>query len=148
MKQMMKNEKGITLIELLAVLAIGSVILSLIIGVTVNGQKTYSQQANSAEQLTEVRYVVKVITKELRKAERLKVEEDQLTIFHDTPLVFRLQDGRVWQNGSVLAEHIGALRFELDGRTISIVIETEQARGRGQEAKVEIYLRDGVEIEQ
>lgn len=148
MKQMMKNEKGITLIELLAVLAIGSVILSLIIGVTVNGQKTYSQQANSADQLTEIRYAVKVITKEVRKAERLKVERDRLTIFHDTPVVFHLQDGRVWQNSLVLAERIGTLRFELDGRTISIVIETEQAIARGQEAKVEIYLRDGVEIEQ
>lgn len=145
---MMKNEKGITLIELLAVLAIGSVILSLIIGVTVNGQKTYSQQANSADQLTEIRYAVKVITKEVRKAERLKVERDRLTIFHDTPVVFHLQDGRVWQNSLVLAERIGTLRFELDGRTISIVIETEQAIARGQEAKVEIYLRDGVEIEQ
>lgn len=148
MKQRMRNEKGITLIELLAVLAISSVILSLIIGVTVNGQKTYSQQANSAEQLAEIRYAVKVITKEVRKAERLKVETNQLTIFHETPLVFRLEDGQVLQNGSLLASGIDELIFAVDGSTLSISIATEETRGKQQDTLVEIFLRDGVEIEQ
>lgn len=147
MKKWILNERGISLVELLAVLVIGSIILSLVISITVNGQKTYSQQTHSAEQLAELRYAVKVITKEVRRAEKVNIAEDQLVIQSDGRIVFELQNGQLWQDGSVLAERISKLKFEMEGRVLAISMETDGTSGKKQEASVEIYLREGVEIE-
>lgn len=147
MSRFIRNEKGVTLIELLAVLIISSLIMSLIIGAVINSQRTYISQTNAAEQLAEIRYAVKVITKEVRKAERIKVEENKLTIDHDTRLVIKQQNGEVRQNSSVLATRIDALKFAVDGRLLSISIATEETNGKKQETKAEIYLRDGVSVE-
>lgn len=147
MKKWMLNDRGISLVELLAVLAIGSIILSLIIGIMVNGQKTYSQQTHSAEQLTELRYAIKVITKEVRSAEKMTIAENRLVVQSGGRIVFKLRNGQLWQDGSVLAERISGLNFEMEDRVLAISMETDGTTGKKQEVNVQIYLREGVEIE-
>lgn len=147
MKKWMLNDRGISLVELLAVLAIGSIILSLVIGIMVNGQKTYSQQTHSAEQLTELRYAIKVITKEVRSAEKMTIVEDRLVVQSSGRIVFELRNGQLWQDGSVLAERISELKFEVEDRILAISMETDGTIGKKQEVNVQIYLREGVEIE-
>ena len=147
MKKWMLNDRGISLVELLAVLAIGSIILSLIIGIMVNGQKTYSQQTHSAEQLTELRYAIKVITKEVRSAEKMTISENRLVVQSGGRIVFKLRNGQLWQDGSVLAERISGLNFEMEDRVLAISMETDGTTGKKQEVNVQIYLREGVEIE-
>lgn len=147
MKKWMLNDRGISLVELLAVLAIGSIILSLVIGIMVNGQKTYSQQTHSAEQLTELRYAIKVITKEVRSAEKMTIAENRLVVQSGGRIVFKLRNGQLWQDGSVLAERISGLNFEMEDRVLAISMETDGTTGKKQEVNVQIYLREGVEIE-
>lgn len=147
MKKWMLNDRGISLVELLAVLAIGSIILSLVIGIMVNGQKTYSHQTHSAEQLTELRYAIKVITKEVRSAEKMTIAENRLVVQSGGLIVFELRNGQLWQDGSVLAERISGLNFEMEDRVLAISMETDGTTGKKQEANVQIYLREGVEIE-
>lgn len=147
MKKWMLNDRGISLVELLAVLAIGSIILSLVIGIMVNGQKTYSQQTHSTEQLTELRYAVKVITKEVRSAEKITIAENRLVVQSGRRLVFEMRNGQLWQEGSVLAQRISKLKFGMEGRVLSISMETDGTTGKKQEVNVQIYLREGVEIE-
>ena len=147
MKKWMLNDRGISLVELLAVLAIGSIILSLIIGIIVNGQKTYSQQTHSAEQLTELRYAIKVITKEVRSAEKMTISENRLVVQSGGRIVFELRNDQLWQDGSVLAERISGLNFEMEDRVLAISMETDGTTGKKQEVNVQIYLREGVEIE-
>lgn len=147
MKKWMLNDRGISLVELLAVLAIGSIILSLIIGIMVNGQKTYSQQTHSAEQLTELRYAIKVITKEVRSAEKITISENRLVVQSGGRIVFELRNDQLWQDVSVLAERISGLNFEMEDRVLAISMETDGTTGKKQEVNVQIYLREGVEIE-
>ncbi len=147
MKKWMLNDRGISLVELLAVLAIGSIILSLIIGIMVNGQKTYSQQTHSAEQLTELRYAIKVITKEVRSAEKMTISENRLVVQSGGRIVFELRNDQLWQDVSVLAERISGLNFEMEDRVLAISMETDGTTGKKQEVNVQIYLREGVEIE-
>lgn len=147
MKKWMLNDRGISLVELLAVLAIGSIILSLVIGIMVNGQKTYSQQTHSAEQLTELRYAIKVITKEVRSAEKMTISENRLVVQSGGRIVFELRNDQLWQDVSVLAERISGLNFEMEDRVLAISMETDGTTGKKQEVNVQIYLREGVEIE-
>lgn len=69
MNKVLKNEKGLSLIELLAVLVIGSIILLLISNVHLFGQKQYKSQSEKSRHLYDVTYAAKVITKEIRKAD-------------------------------------------------------------------------------
>jgi|GEM_PF-5651702 len=147
MKKGVLNDRGISLVELLAVLAIGSIILSLVIGVMVNGQKTYSQQTHSAEQLTELRYAIKVITKEVRSAEKMNIIEDGLVVQSGGRVVFELRNGQLWQDDSVLAKRISELKLEVKDRVLAISMETDGTTGKKQEVNVQIYVREGVEIE-
>ena len=147
MKKGVLNDRGISLVELLAVLAIGSIILSLVIGVMVNGQKTYSQQTHSAEQLTELRYAIKVITKEVRSAEKMNITEDGLVVQSGGRVVFELRNGQLWQDDSVLAKRISELQLEVKDRVLAISMETDGTTGKKQEVNVQIYVREGVEIE-
>ena len=69
MKKYIKNEKGLTLVEILAVIIIGSIIMLLISNVHLFGQKQYKSQSEKSRHLYDVTYAAKVITKEIRKAD-------------------------------------------------------------------------------
>lgn len=70
----MKNQQGITLVELLAVLAIAGIITTLIISVLANGSNA-SQRTTSKQQLQqEANYIVEVIRSEYLKLENPLIE--------------------------------------------------------------------------
>lgn len=74
-KKLLKNERGLTLIELLAVFVIGAIILLLVSNVMIGIQKQYKQQSADAESLFDVSYAVKVITKDFRMSEKVILQE-------------------------------------------------------------------------
>jgi type II secretory pathway pseudopilin PulG len=70
----MKNEKGITLVELLAVLAIAGIIITLIISVLGSGSSA-SQRTTSKQQLQqEANYIVEVIRSDYLKIDNSVIE--------------------------------------------------------------------------
>src|SRR5699024_2493140 len=72
--KLLRNEKGITLAELLAVLAIGSLIMFLVIGLHVFIQKQYKSQSADVQNLTDITIAIKKITKDIRTAEVGEIE--------------------------------------------------------------------------
>lgn len=84
MKNSMNNEKGLTLVEVLAVIVIGTLLLILISNTHLFGQKQYKIQSEKAAGLYDVTYALKVITKEIRKSEnRTVVSEGSITLDGD-----------------------------------------------------------------
>ena len=69
MKKYSEYEKGLTLVEVLAVIIIGSIIMLLILNVHLFSQKQYKSQSEKSRHLYDVTYAAKVITKEIRKAD-------------------------------------------------------------------------------
>lgn len=70
----MRNQKGITLVELLAVLAIAGIITTLIISILASGSNA-SQRTTSKQQLQqEANYIVEVIRSEYLKKENPLIE--------------------------------------------------------------------------
>lgn len=61
-----RNEKGITLVELLAVFVISGIVVMLIIGVHIFTQKQFQTQTEDAQRLTDVTIAMKEITKDIR----------------------------------------------------------------------------------
>lgn len=62
----LRNEEGVTLAEVLAVLVIASLIMTFIMGIHIFIQKQYKSQSESAHHLTDVTIVAKAITKDIR----------------------------------------------------------------------------------
>lgn len=70
----MSNERGVTLIELLATLAIIGVIMALITSVFINGSKASERNTSNQRLQQEANYIVEVIRKEYLKLESDPVE--------------------------------------------------------------------------
>ncbi|MDN7227020.1 prepilin-type N-terminal cleavage/methylation domain-containing protein [Planococcus sp. N064] len=150
MNKQLRNEKGITLVELLAVLVIGGIVMVLIMGIFSNGQKQYSSQTAKAEQLNDVRYVAKVITKEIRKADKVKSINNVLELGKDSPIIFKQENNKILKNGITLMSKVSIFsvnRVTPNNRNLKITIVSTDANGKKQDIKTEIYIRDGVTIE-
>lgn len=68
MKKVLNNEKGLTLVEVLAVFIIGVIVLILMTGVITSIQKQYKKQSSETGNLFEETYAAKIITKDVRSA--------------------------------------------------------------------------------
>lgn len=69
-----RNESGVTLVEILAVLTIASFIMTLIMGIHIFVQKQYNSQSTDAKQLTDVTIAIKSITRDIRMAELNEID--------------------------------------------------------------------------
>ena len=110
------------MVELLAVIVIGSIIILLIFNVHLFGQNQYKEQSTKAEQLYDVTYVAKVITKEIRKAvsaetDGLQLKVNKILILNkdlSNEIIFKEENNQILMNGKLLAQ--GTVKFNKNGR--------------------------------
>lgn len=69
------DEKGITLVELLAVLAIGAFLILIVSNILSGVYKQYRVQEGEAGEIFDITYAAKVITRDFRMAEEIVVDE-------------------------------------------------------------------------
>jgi len=131
---MFKNEKGVTLIELLAVLALLSVILLLVNSVHLFGQKQMNLQTKEVQNQSDVRLAINLITKEIRKANLVEVPttNDQLTI--NGKDVYKLEGTTLKKNSEDIASNINKFILKKNGNQIKLTI--------GNLPETTIYLRE------
>lgn len=125
-----KSEQGITLIEVLAALAILSTILIVITSVQLYGQRQFVQQQEEITVQSDVRAALKMMTVQIRSTDQdsVKVESSQL-IAGDSIFSYDASSKELLLNGTVLAENIDAFSVtETAEREINIKI-----KGIGQE---------------
>lgn len=145
-----RNDKGITLVELLAVLAIGGIVMVLLMSIFSNGQNQYSSQTAKAEQLNDIRYAAKVITKEIRKADKVISKQDEIILGESTPVKFEKVNGEILKNGTPLISNVSIFtirKVTSTDRNMVINIESTDNKGKKQSIRTVIYIRDGVIIE-
>lgn len=77
----MRNQRGITLVELLAVITLLSVVSLLIIGIIIQAQGTYKRNQVTNFTTTEISLLVNSVTRDIRQfPEGVSVSNDMLTI--------------------------------------------------------------------
>lgn len=141
----LKNEMGFTLVELLASLAILSLIIGLIGSVTIFGIKQYDQQVVDAEQSNDYAYALSALSKEVRSAEKVEVLEG--TISADG-VVF-VQEGsqlikKTIEGQEILADNVKSGGFTViqnEDKTISITLENAGTHKKQTMYQTTIYLR-------
>ncbi|MGE6367648.1 PilW family protein [Planococcus kocurii] len=147
MKRLLTQQRGITLVELLAVIVIGGILMILILSIFSNGNKTYQNQTARSEQITDMRYIAKVITKEIRMTDKVSIVNSNLVLGINEKLVFSLENGQLKKNQKVIASNIAVFTFSFADRTLLIEIESEEENNNKQQLSTEIYIREGVVIE-
>jgi prepilin-type N-terminal cleavage/methylation domain-containing protein len=121
MNTSIKNENGITLIELLVALALLGTIIGLISSVHIFGQKQFTSQSKQIQHESNVRYAMNMITKEVRSSPTIAVSNN--TIQTSTSL-FELKGTDLFKGDVVLEEDIGEFIVQQSGNKISITIKS------------------------
>jgi prepilin-type N-terminal cleavage/methylation domain-containing protein len=123
MKAAIRNENGMTLVELLAVLALLSMVTLLISNTHIFGQKQFSSQSEQIQHESNVRYTMNVITKEIRTSpQSISVANNTIKISN---VVFKLQNTTLYKNDTVLEEGIEEFTVKKSGNEIMITIKSE-----------------------
>ncbi len=76
MRKLVKSEDGLSLVELLAVLAIGSIIILFISTIHIFIQNQYNSQSTEVKGLTDITIAMRAITKDIRSANEVEISED------------------------------------------------------------------------
>lgn len=141
MKNIKKDNSGLTLIEILAVIVILSVISIIIMNILINSSKTHKDQVIENHQLVDVTYVSKVLTKDIRKS----TYYEKLGNYSNFKIVSSITDeeyhyeyndstNKIYRNGVLLAEHI--IEFSVN-ENLEIKIVSEQ----GSSIETKLYFR-------
>lgn len=140
----MKNEEGFTLVELLAVLALMSIIIVLVSSAHIFGQKQFINQAEEISHHSDTRYIVNQVAKDVRKADFISVSDNQLTL---GDIVYDFSGNKLLKNGMVIAESVGEFSPEMlpvdKGKGIELTVSSlENKQGKSTRLKTVIYARE------
>ena len=138
-----KNEAGFTLVELLASLAILSLIIGLIGSVTLFGIKQYDKQTFEAEQANDYSYALSVLSKEIRSAESVTVAEGSINVDGvvyaqtGTQLIKTAEDS----SQEVLADYLPTDGFKVSEIETNNIIAITIKNNESKTYQTTIYLR-------
>lgn len=139
------NQKGVTLIETLAVTIIVALISSLILSILVNSNNTNMKQVKATNNLTDASFVLKVVTKDVRKTSTISIEDNQSTLNNGPDsseqfiYSFDTDTGTLLRNGQVLVDNLKNFELSGGGNMVSIKVDTHS----GQSINTTIYFRGG-----
>lgn len=143
----LRNESGMTLVELLASIALLSVVLSLIGAVHLFGQKQYLAQSYSAGQSNDFAYTLSVISKEVRKESfsSIAVSEEGAVLSIGGVETFSQQGTELVKNESqVLTDGVADFTVTLHDadKSVAIVLKSmAKYNNQSKEYQTKIYLR-------
>lgn len=143
MKRHLSNEKGVTLVELLAGLVIATIIMLLVFNIMLTVQEQYNAQSEDAGGLFDVTLAAKEITKEIRKNPGTITSPDEHTIiFNETTeneIIFKFQDKMLLKNNINFVNRLEEFSVEIDeGKVILDIVSNE---GSSKSIHTEIIIR-------
>lgn len=74
----MKNEKGFTLVEVLAVIVILAIVGSILFNLLTSSNKEYKSQVDDTTNLNELSFIMKEITRDFRKTKIVDIQINQV----------------------------------------------------------------------
>ncbi|WP_339174829.1 type II secretion system protein [Solibacillus sp. FSL R5-0691] len=146
MKILVKNMRGITLVELLAVTAITSIVAILVFSLIQSSIKQQVQQTQETGDLNDITYALKVVTKDIRRSTSAKVKEGtlELTFPNASKSVYSSENGKLNKTTGDKIEIItdGIWCANFSGEDV-ISIKLSNTSVCPVEPSTEIHLRKG-----
>ena len=147
MYKILKNQRGMTLVEILAAVLLMGLVSVLILNVLVESTNQYKEQLSKDKQLNDVSYVLKVITKDMRKSTASQINPIANGIeVNGNKYQFDKSDYTIKKNNETLINNIDTFTVtkSLNDNEWNIYIkEKSDNRSKLTEAKTTIVLRSG-----
>ncbi len=138
---MINNKKGVTLIELIIVIAILSIVIIMGYSVYFFGIKNFTTQTSSLNNQSNVRYAVSLISKEIRKAHTVETSSNELEI--DGTVKYKLENNAIMEYGNELVIDIASFKVEKVGnRVILEITSIPNQNGNAVTFSSKIYIRE------
>ncbi|MDM5232359.1 PulJ/GspJ family protein [Lysinibacillus pakistanensis] len=145
----LRNSKGLTLFEVLAVVVILAIVSMLSISIVTSATKQQIEQSAHNRDIKDLSFALKVITKDFRKSDNLTTDSDDTTdpptelhtllLGDEIVSTYRLENNQIIRNSNgsdeILAYKIS--KFTISGGAIEIISED------GQRATTDITQRRG-----
>lgn len=156
---MINNDRGLTLVELLAVIVISSILIVTLTNIFVSGINEQTKQSKNNQNIVETSYALKVITKDFRKVQSYNAETNEISVnctgsgsekVCDTIKYFLQEDELVRtisrdgneSSRSVIANNVSEFKMEvLVGAVTSVGVTIKSTTG--QDVHTELSLRSG-----
>ena len=153
MKKKISNNLGFTLVEVLAALVILSIVGLLIMQLLKSSTDTYSQEVTANEQLVDVSYILKLVTKDARRSSNFTISiSNNLLIFDNNGLNTAQYEFdasnkilyRIDSNKQTIANNVetfNIIQDPLDDTKLSIEIKLTDTENQTKSGSTEIFFR-------
>jgi prepilin-type N-terminal cleavage/methylation domain-containing protein len=121
MKAIIRNKKGMTLIELLLALAIVSVVMAAAFTILATGMKTYNIDKNSSIGQGSLRGAMITITKTVRKAPAGAASITGIKVLTVSSKSFTIDSGNLKYGGVVIANNIASIYADYTDATHTVI---------------------------
>lgn len=142
MKKEIFNSRGVTLIELLVVLVLMSLITIMVYSILISGEKQFKVQTEKNRNQEKVQYVIKYITKEVRKTNSFTVANGDLIINNAK---IKLEKDVLIKSTPTSEEELAVgIRYfsvEADDDLLKISIETDGTNREKVKINTRVYSR-------
>lgn len=144
----LRDESGMTLIELLASIALLSVVLGLAGSVHMFGQKQYTVQSYSASQSNDYAYALSVMSRDTRseKYSSIKISESGDALLIDNVVAFSKNGSQLLKDtNQLLAEDVESFTVssEPEKKSINILLKSmSEKNNQPKEYQTTIYFRE------
>lgn len=146
MKYIGKNNRGMTLIEVLATLVITAIVAILIFNIIQSSTKQKFLQTREADNLYNVTYALKVITKDIRRSIATIATTSELKLtFPDSEATYFLENGHLKKRAEGKSEvitELGCAQF-IAPQSHIILIKLSNTSNCAEGKNTEIHLRKG-----
>lgn len=140
MKSRLKAEEGITLVELLASIAILSIVILLVGSVHIFGQTQFISQTETASQSNDLRYSLSLVSRDIRQAGSVKINED--LSYEVGTHTYSFQEPNLYRNGERLSSKIYDFKILPSDDYAEIIIKsTTNRQAQGESYHTTIYFR-------
>lgn len=142
MKKLAKSEDGLSLVELLAVLAISSIVLLFISTIHIFIQNQYNSQSTDVKELTDITIAMRAITKDIRSAHHVETPEGSKKMIikiGDQTTSYLFEDNILKRNGAPYIYELEDFEAIYYDSKIQLKITSQT----GKEVETEIVMRGG-----
>ncbi|WP_413526860.1 PilW family protein [Marinilactibacillus psychrotolerans] len=135
-----KSESGFTLVELLATLAILSLVIILAGSIHIFGQKQFIQQSEQVSQINDLRYIMASIEQDVRQTPKTEIEFEESLIVGDA--TYSHLGTTLYKNSEILSDQISSFDVTLSEDKIDISLSSTMNGKKDQEVvSTIIYFR-------
>lgn len=148
-KIFLQNEAGITLVELLAALAIMSLVFLLVGAIHIFGQQQFRSQSESAHQANDLSYALTAMTSDLRRHafNQVEVTENTITVQNGdgSTSTYSLTNGKLMHDDVVLIDNVSRFNAEKSSDekvlNLSLGISSNEPGVMDKDYETSIYFR-------